>query len=71
MRAARRDALLALGIEDRRFGWPLEMVVRAAAAGWSIAERPVVYHPRQGRSKVTGTVRGTLRTVRDMSAALR
>jgi hypothetical protein len=71
MRAARREALLALGIEDRRFGWPLEMVVRAAAAGWSIAERPVVYHPRQGRSKVTGTVRGTLRTVRDMSAALR
>jgi glycosyltransferase involved in cell wall biosynthesis len=71
MRAARREALLALGIEDRRFGWPLEMVVRAAAAGWSIGERPVVYHPREGRSKVTGTVRGTLRTVRDMSAALR
>ena len=71
MRAARRDALLALGIEDRRFGWPLEMVVRAAAAGWTIEERPVAYHPRQGRSKVTGTMRGTLRTVRDMSAALR
>src|SRR4051794_4015122 len=71
MRAARREALLALGIEDRRFGWPLEMVLRAAAAGWSIAEREVAYHPRQGRSKVTGTVRGTLRTVRDMSAALR
>ena len=71
MRAARREALLALRIEDRRFGWPLEMVVRAAAAGWAIAERPVAYHPRQGRSKVTGTVRGTLRTVRDMSAALR
>jgi glycosyltransferase involved in cell wall biosynthesis len=71
MRAARREDLLALGVTDRRFGWPLEMVVRAAAAGWSIAERPVAYHPRQGRSKVTGTVRGTLRTVRDMSAALR
>jgi glycosyltransferase involved in cell wall biosynthesis len=71
MRAARREPLLALGLEDRRFGWPLEMVVRAAAAGWTIAERPVPYHPRQGRSKVTGTVRGTLRTVRDMSAALR
>jgi glycosyltransferase involved in cell wall biosynthesis len=71
MRAARREALLGLGIEDRRFGWPLEMVVRAAAAGWAIEERPVAYHPRQGRSKVTGTLRGTLRTVRDMSAALR
>ena len=71
MRAARRIELLELGIRDRRFGWPLEMVVRAAAAGWAIEERPVAYHPRQGRSKVTGTVRGTLRTVRDMSAALR
>ncbi len=70
MRAARREPLLALGLEDRRFGWPLEMVVRAAAAGWTIAERPVPYHPRQGRSKVTGTVRGTLRAVRDMAAAL-
>src|SRR3954470_16867962 len=52
MRAARREALLGLGIEDRRFGWPLEMVVRAAAAGWAIEERPVAYLPRQGRSKV-------------------
>ena len=38
MRAARREALLALGIADRRFGWPLEMVLRAAAAGWRIDE---------------------------------
>ena len=43
MRAARRDALLALGIEDRRFGWPLEMVLRAARAGWRIEEVPVPY----------------------------
>lgn len=71
MRAARREALVALGIEDRRFGWPLEMVVRAADAGWRIEERPVPYRPRVGRSKVTGTVRGTIRTVRDMSAVLR
>ena len=71
MRAARRDAVLALGIGDRRFGWPLEMVVRAAAAGWRIAERPVAYHPRAGgRSKVTGTMRGTVRAVRDMRAVL-
>jgi glycosyltransferase involved in cell wall biosynthesis len=70
MRAARREPLLGLGIEDRRFGWPLEMVLRAAAAGWRIDEVTVGYQPRQGRSKVTGTVRGTLRAVRDMAAAL-
>jgi glycosyltransferase involved in cell wall biosynthesis len=70
MRAARREALLALGIEDRRFGWPLEMVLRAADAGWRIEEVTVGYHPRHGRSKVTGTVRGTLRAVRDMAAVL-
>jgi len=70
MRAARRDDLLALGIEDRRFGWPLEMVLRAAAAGWRIDELPVPYSPRTGKSKVTGTVSGTMRTVRDMSRVL-
>jgi len=70
MRAARRDALLALGIADRRFGWPLEMVLRAAAAGWRIDEVTVGYRPRDGRSKVTGTVRGTFRAVRDMAAVL-
>ncbi len=71
MRAARREALLALGIRDRRFGWPLEMVLRAAAPGWTIREVPVAYHPRDGRSKVTGTVRGTVRAVRDMTRVLR
>jgi glycosyltransferase involved in cell wall biosynthesis len=70
MRAARRASLLALGIEDRRFGWPLEMVLRAASAGWRIEERPVAYLARAGRSKVTGTVRGTARAVRDMAAVL-
>ena len=70
MRAARREALLGLGLLDRRFGWPLEMVVRAAAAGWRIDEVDVTYLRRAGRSKVTGTVRGTLLTVRDMAAAL-
>ena len=70
MRAARRDDLTALGIADRRFGWPLEMVLRAAAAGWRVAEIPVAYGPRIGRSKVTGTVRGTARAVRDMRRTL-
>jgi len=68
MRAARRRALLDLGIEDRRFGWPLEMVLRAAAAGWTIDEVPVPYRAREGRSKITGTVKGTVRAMRDMRA---
>ena len=71
MRAARRDALVGLGIADRRFGWPLEMVLRAAAAGWTIEEVPVPYRPRTGKSKVTGTVRGTARAIRDMTGVLR
>jgi glycosyltransferase involved in cell wall biosynthesis len=71
MRAARTEALLALGLTDRRFGWALEMVLRATRAGWTVCEVPVSCHPRRGRSKVTGTVRGTLRAVRDMAAVLR
>jgi glycosyltransferase involved in cell wall biosynthesis len=71
MRAARRAALLSLGIADRRFGWPLEMVLRAGAAGWRVTEVPVTYRRRVGRSKVTGTLRGTVRAARDMGAALR
>jgi glycosyltransferase involved in cell wall biosynthesis len=71
MRAVRRTALLELDVRDRRFGWPLEMVLRAATAGWAIREVPVGYAERAGRSKVTGTVRGTARTVRDMAAVLR
>jgi len=71
MRAARREALVELGIADRRFGWPLEMVLRAAAAGWRVRETPVSYRPRVGRSKVTGTARGTARAVGDIARALR
>ncbi len=67
MRAARRDSLLVLGIRDRRFGWPLEMVVRAAAAGWRVSETQVGYRPRIGRSKVSGSVRGTALAVLDMA----
>lgn len=70
MRSARRADLLALGIRDRRFGWPLEMVMRASAAGWRIGEVDVAYQARTGRSKVTGTLLGTIRTVRDMAGAL-
>jgi glycosyltransferase involved in cell wall biosynthesis len=71
MRAVRRQPLKDLGIADRRSGWPLEMVLRAAAAGWRIEQVPVRYRPRIGSSKVTGTVRGTLVAARDMTAVLR
>ncbi|WP_240929714.1 glycosyltransferase family 2 protein [Streptomyces coryli] len=70
MRAARREPLIALGIADRRSGFPLEMVVRAADRGWLIAEQDVPYLPRTGKSKVTGTWRGTWHAVRDMRAVL-
>ena len=70
MRAAWRAPLVGLGLTDRRSGYPLEMVVRAADAGWRVAEVDVDYRPRTGRSKVTGTVRGTVQAVRDMTAVL-
>jgi len=70
MRAARRADLLALNLTDRRFGYPLEMVIAAIRADLRVIECDVDYAPRTGRSKVTGTVRGTLRTVHDMRAVL-
>ena len=71
MRCARRVDLVALAIGDRRFGWPFEMLVRAAAAGWVVAEAPVPYLPRVGRSKVTGTVKGSLRAAIDTARVAR
>jgi glycosyltransferase involved in cell wall biosynthesis len=71
LRAGRREALAALGLTDRRSGYPLEVFLRAAGAGWRIVEVDVAYRPRVGRSKVTGTVRGTVRAVHDMSRLLR
>lgn len=73
MRAARRRALLALELRDRRFGYPLEMLVRAGREGWRVLEVDIDYLPRAAgtRSKVSGTVRGTLRASRDMSRVLR
>lgn len=70
MRAARRCALLALELKDRRSGYPLEMFLRAWSAGWRIGEVDTGYTARVGRSKVTGTVRGTLTAVHDMSRLL-
>jgi dTDP-L-rhamnose 4-epimerase len=70
MRAAFREPLVGLALADRRSGWPLEMVLAAAAAGWRIEEVPVPYLARQGRSKVTGTVRGTLTAIHDLRVQL-
>ncbi len=72
MRAARREDLIALNLLDRRFGYPLEMVTRAAAEGWRVIEIDVDYLPRAAgtTSKVTGTVAGTVRAMRDMSRVL-
>ncbi|MCV7230336.1 glycosyltransferase family 2 protein [Mycolicibacterium komossense] len=61
MRVARRADLLALGVTDRRSGYPLELLVRAAAAGWRVVELDIDYGPRTGgKSKVSGSVRGSV-----------
>ena len=72
IRAARRADLLSLDLQDRRFGYPLELLVAAQRASWRVHEIDVPYHPRASgtHSKVTGTVRGTVRAVRDMRAVL-
>ncbi len=71
MRAVGRDSLLTLAPMDRRSGWPLETVLLAHRAGLRIAETEVPYRPRVGRSKVTGTLRGTIQAVHDMGSLLR
>ncbi len=70
LRVARREALIELQLADRRSGYPVETVLRAAQAGWTITAADVRYAPRIGRSKVTGTLRGTVQAVHDMSAVL-
>ena len=70
MRLAPRQALLELALVDRRSGYPVETVVRAAQAGWRVGQVDVPYAVRVGRSKVTGTPLGVVRAVRDMSTAL-
>ncbi|MBK4347193.1 glycosyltransferase family 2 protein [Lacisediminihabitans changchengi] len=71
MRVARRQQLLGFDLRDRRSGYPLEMVLRAASAGLRVVEVDAPYSPRVGRSKVTGTLRGTVIAVKDMSRLLR
>jgi len=68
-RAIRRDTLLALGVRDRGQGWPLEMIGRAGQAGLRVVEVPVRYRPRAGgASKVSGSLRGSLRATTAMAA---
>ena len=61
MRVARRDALLALDVADRRSGYPLELLMKAAAANWKVVELDVPYGVRTGgKSKVSGSLRGSI-----------
>lgn len=70
-RIARRTDLLSLPLTDRRFGHPLEVVLWAGRGGWRILERDIAYGPRTGgRSKVSGSVRGTLRAGTDFMKVL-
>lgn len=71
-RVCRREDLLSLGVLDRRFGYPVELLVRAQAAGWVITEQDMAYGPRSTgtRSKVSGSLTGTLRTARDFARVL-
>lgn len=72
IRVGRRQALLELGVTDRGFGYPFELLLRAGAAGWRVREFDVEYRPRAGgRSKVSGSIRGTFRAARDIAAATR
>ncbi|MDQ6934503.1 MAG: glycosyltransferase family 2 protein [Actinomycetota bacterium] len=72
MRVAGRAALLELGVVDRRFGYPVELLRKAAEAGWACEERDIAYRPRAvgTRSKVSGSAIGTVRTIRDFARVL-
>ena len=72
VRVCRRSDLGDLGVEDLRFGYPVEVVVRAHRAGWRIVEHEVSYRPRTAgtTSKVSGSVVGSVRAARDLVRAL-
>ena len=60
-RVIRRDAFERLAMQDRTFGWTIEMQIKAARAGLRVREVPVRYRSRIGQSKISGTLSGTLR----------
>lgn len=72
MRVCRREAMLELGVEDRRFGYPVELLQRATIAGWRFTEHDIRYLPRAAgtKSKVSGSVKGTLRAASDFAKVL-
>ena len=59
-RAARADALRAVHLEQNTYGWAVELIVRGAIHGLRIVEVPVSYHPRIGKSKISGTLQGSI-----------
>jgi hypothetical protein len=59
-RAARIDVLRQFALEETTYGWAVEMILKGAMQGFRVVEVPVSYHPRIGKSKISGTVRGTL-----------
>jgi glycosyltransferase involved in cell wall biosynthesis len=59
-RAARADLLRALALEETTYGWAVEMILKGAMNGFRVVEVPVTYYPRIGKSKISGTVKGTV-----------
>ena len=59
-RAARADVLRQLELEEDTYGWAVEMILKAVLRGFRIVEVPVSYYPRIGKSKISGTLRGTV-----------
>lgn len=58
-RAGRAEVLRVLNLEQTTYGWAVEMILKGALAGFRIVEVPVSYYPRIGKSKISGTLRGT------------
>lgn len=72
VRAIRRETLIGLGVEDRRSGYPLELLVRAGRSNLRVEERAVAYRPRTaGTSKVSGSVRGSALATWDFLKVIR
>jgi glycosyltransferase involved in cell wall biosynthesis len=59
-RAARADVLHTLALEETTYGWAVEIILKGALGGYRIVEVPVSYHPRIGKSKISGTIGGTI-----------
>jgi hypothetical protein len=59
-RAGRANVLRSLALEETTYGWAIEMILKGALAGFRVVEVPVSYYPRIGKSKISGTLKGTL-----------